>query len=141
MSERPLKEIMDISMNRLRELVDVNAVIGDKITTDDGRVIIPISKVSFGFGSGGTEFPSKSQDKETQLKMAPFGGGGGGGVTITPIGFLVSDKNGVTILELSGGLTGIDKVINTIPSAVNKISDIFSKKNKQSKSKSGEQDN
>ena len=130
MENHPLKDIMDLSMNRLKELIDVNTIIGDKITTEDGKVIIPISKVSFGFGSGGTEFPSKSQNKETQLQMAPFGGGGGGGVTITPIGFLVSDKDGVSLLELSNGLMNIDKVINTIPNAVNKISDIFSKKNK-----------
>lgn len=132
MSERPLKEIMDISMNRLKELVDVNTIIGEKIILGDGKVVVPISKVSFGFGSGGTEFSPKSQNKELQLKMSPFGGGGGGGVTITPVCFLVSDQNGISILELSGGSNNIDKVINSIPNAVNKISDIFSKKNKQS---------
>ncbi|MBP0979389.1 MAG: GerW family sporulation protein [Oscillospiraceae bacterium] len=128
MNERPLKEIMDTSMNRLRDLVDVNTVVGEKIIIDDEKVVIPISKVSFGFGSGGTEFLPKSQNKETQLQNTPFGGGGGGGVTITPVGFLVSDKNGVTLLELSGESTGFEKVINSIPGAVNKISDIFSKK-------------
>lgn len=131
-NNHPLKDIMDISMARLKDLVDVNTIIGDRIITEDGRVIIPISKVSFGFGSGGTEFPSKSQNQDNTLKILPFGGGGGGGVTITPIGFLISDKNGVSLLEISNGqANNIDKIINSIPNAVNKLSDVFSKKNKK----------
>ena len=125
----PLKDIMDTSMSRLKELVDVNTIIGEKIIVGDGRIIIPISKVSFGFGSGGTEFPAKSKSQESKVDIMPFGGGGGGGVTITPIGFLVSDKDGVSLLEISNG-GNIDKVINSIPGAVNKLTNLFSKKKK-----------
>lgn len=131
MQNHPLKDMMDTSMSRLKDLVDVNTIIGDKIVTEDGKVIIPISKVSFGFGSGGTEISvnAKSETKD-EIKPMPFGGGGGGGVTITPIGFLVSDKNGVSLLELSGEGTNIDKIIDAVPNAVSKITDIFSKKDK-----------
>ena len=125
----PLKDIMDTSMSRLKELVDVNTIIGEKIIVGDGRIIIPISKVSFGFGSGGTEFPTKSKSQESKVDIMPLGGGGGGGVTITPIGFLVSDKDGVSLLEISNG-GNIDKVINSIPGAVNKLTNLFSKKKK-----------
>ena len=134
MNNHPLKDIMDTSMERLKDLVDVNTIIGDRIITNDGKVIIPVSKVSFGFGSGGTEFPSKSQNKDSKLEMLPFGGGGGGGVTITPVGFLVSDKEGVSFLEVSNGqFNNIDKIVSAIPNTVNKLSDIFSKKNKKDK--------
>ncbi len=131
MQNHPLKDMMDTSMSKLKDLVDVNTIIGDKIVTEDGKVIIPISKVSFGFGSGGTEFSvnSKSETKN-EIKPMPFGGGGGGGVTITPIGFLVSDKNGVSLLELSGEGMNLEKVIDAVPGVVNKITDIFSKKEK-----------
>ena len=125
----PLKDIMDTSMSRLKELVDVNTIIGEKIIVGDGRIIIPISKVSFGFGSGGTEFPTKSKSQESKVDIMPLGGGGGGGVTITPLGFLVSDKDGVSLLEISNG-GNIDKVINSIPGAVNKLTNLFSKKKK-----------
>ncbi len=135
MENRPLKEIMETSMNRLKDLVDVNTIIGEKIETADGKTIIPISKVSFGFGSGGTEFVSKSKSQESKLEMQPFGGGGGGGVTITPIGFLVCDKDGVSLLELSGGAVSVDKLITSMPNAISKISDLFSKKNKKSEKK------
>ncbi len=133
MNNNPLKDMMDVSMTKLRDLVDVNTVIGEKITTEDGKIIIPISKVSFGFGSGGTEFPSKSKNEKAIIEMMPFGGGGGGGVTITPVGFLVSDQNGISLLELSNGSLNIDKVFSSIPNIVNKISDAFSKKEKTTK--------
>lgn len=128
MDNRPLKEIMEVSMNRLKDLVDVNTIIGEKIETADGKTIIPFSKVSFGFGSGGTEFSSKSKNQESKLEMQPFGGGGGGGVTITPIGFLVCEKDGVSLLELSGGSMNVDRLITAVPNAVSKITDLFSKK-------------
>lgn len=134
MENHPLKDVMDIAMSKLKDLVDVNTIIGEKIITDDGKMIIPISKVSFGFGSGGSDLPQESKNKEAKSESSLFGGGGGGGVTITPIGFLVSDKDGVLLLELSGGSAGIDRIIQAVPSAVSKITDIFSNKDKKTKS-------
>lgn len=78
----PIKDLMDSSIQNLHQLVDVNTIIGDPVTTPDGTTIIPVSKVTFGYASGGSEFPSsKTPD--------PFGGGAGAGVTIQPIAFLV----------------------------------------------------
>ena len=82
MNEHPINEMMSSVMKNIREMVDVDTIVGNPITTPDGTTIIPVSKVSFGFGSGGSDLPGKDPEKK-------FGGGGGAGVTIQPIAFLV----------------------------------------------------
>ena len=96
MSEHPIEGLMNTAMNNLRDMIDVNTIIGDSIETANGTVIIPISKVSFGFAAGGSEFnmstleETKRSGSEEETKHAlPFGGGSGAGVHIEPIGFLV----------------------------------------------------
>ena len=115
---------MNSAMQKLRELVDVNTIIGDPITTPDGILIIPISRVAFGFGSGGSDWPTQNP-KET------FGGGSGGGVSITPIGFLIVSGGEVKLLQLAAqGNTG-DRLINMVPDLVDKVASLFSKEEKK----------
>ena len=124
MAEHPIEGLMNSAMQKLRELVDVNTIIGDPITTPDGILIIPISRVAFGFGSGGSDWPTQNP-KET------FGGGSGGGVSITPIGFLIVSGGEVKLLQLAAqGNTG-DRLINMVPDIVDKVASLFSKEEKK----------
>ena len=121
MNQHPINGLMDSSMQNLRQLVDVNTVIGDPIQTPDGTTIIPVSKVTFGFASGGTDFPSSKQPSEL------FGGGSGGGVTIQPLAFLVVRAGSVQLLQLASNNNTADRVVNLVPEMVDKISGLFSK--------------
>ena len=135
MNNHQLRELMNTSMERLKELVDVNTIIGEQIITQDGTTIIPISKVSFGFGSGGTEFSNKNKPDKTDDSNLPFGGGVGGGVNITPIAFITSNSQGVALLELNGESGSLEKVITSLPDVVSKLTDIFSSKKKDKQHK------
>ena len=125
MSEHPIQGMMSTTMQRIREMVDVNAIVGDPITTPDGTTIIPVSKVSFGFASGGSDLPTK-------VTKDMFGGGAGAGVSINPIAFLVVSNGNVKLLQLSdepGGAIG--KAVGMVPDVIDKVSDLFSKKGKE----------
>lgn len=117
----PIKDLMDSSIQNLHQLVDVNTIIGDPVTTPDGTTIIPVSKVTFGYASGGSEFPSsKTPD--------PFGGGAGAGVTIQPIALLVIKAGGgVQLLQLATSSNTADKVVNLVPEVIDKITGIVQK--------------
>lgn len=117
-------------MQKIKEMVDVNTIIGDPVSTADGTVIIPVSKVSFGFAAGGSDFPSKQQ-KEL------FGGGSGAGVTINPLAFLVVKDGNVKLLQMSTTSNPAEKAIGMVPDFIDKISELFSK-NKKSNEASGE---
>ena len=117
-----LEGLMQTSMEKIRELVDVNTIIGDPVTSPDGTVIIPISKVSFGFVSGGSDIPS-SVPKEV------FAGGSGAGVTIKPQAFIVVKRDGgVELLELGAKSSPVDGLIEGIPGLVSKVKELFGKK-------------
>ena len=85
----PINSLMDTTLKKIKEMVDVNTIIGDPITTPDGTTIIPVSKVSYGFASGGSDLPTKRDSKDC------FGGGSGAGVTIKPVGFLTIYKGDI----------------------------------------------
>lgn len=121
MSEHPIEGLLGVSMEKIRDMVDVNAIIGDPITTPDGTVIIPVSKVSFGFGSGGSDFPNKG-NKEL------FGGGSGAGVSIQPLAFLVVSAKNVQLVELSDGGSSSEKIFEAAPDVVGRFIDLFRKK-------------
>ena len=94
MSDHPIDGLMASAMSNIKEMVDVNTIVGNPVTIPDGTTIIPISKVSFGFAAGGSEF---SNGQEKQL---PFGGGSGAGVTINPVGFLVASSSQVEFISV-----------------------------------------
>jgi sporulation protein YtfJ len=142
MSEHPIQGLMTTAMESLKEMIDVNTIIGDPVETPDGSVILTVSKVGFGFAAGGSEFKldssgSKSQDQgqgqgqgQGQPKL-PFGGGSGGGVSITPIAFLIVNSQGVKMLHLDESTHLYEKILEMAPQAVDKIQQMFSKKNEQ----------
>ncbi len=113
---------MNTSMEKIRDLVDVNTIIGEPISSPDGTTIIPISKVSFGFVSGGSDLP-------TSVPKDVFAGGAGAGISIKPQAFIVISKDGdAKILELGGKSSPIDGIIDSAPALLNKIKDLFGKK-------------
>lgn len=121
----PVSEILGISMEKVKEMADVNSVIGEPIKLDDGTTVIPISKVSYGFASGGSDLPSRY---EKNL----FGGGAGAGISIKPEGFLVISPDGTAkMVSVDSGDDPISTAINAVPNVVNKISDIMNKKKKK----------
>ncbi len=132
MNEHPIDGLMSSAMSNIKEMVDVNTIVGNPVTIPDGTTIIPISKVSFGFAAGGSEFSMGQQEKQL-----PFGGGSGAGVTINPVGFLVASSNQVKFISV-GQPTATDKLVDYMPEAIDKLQGIFGKSEKKEKKYSGE---
>jgi len=128
MSERPIEGLMDTTLEKLKQMVDVNTVIGTPITTPDGATIIPVSKVIYGFASGGSEFNSKKADSQNL-----FGGGAGAGVTITPLGFISIYNGEVKLLNISTYQDSQDRAVGMIPDIVDKVAGIFKRDKKDDK--------
>ncbi len=121
--EHPIGNLMSITMEKIKEMVDVNTIVGTPITAADGTLIIPVSKVSYGFASGGSDLPTKNEKKDL------FGGGSGAGVTIQPIAFLTVYQGNVKLVSIGGG-DGIDKLMNMVPDVVDKVKGFFKKDKK-----------
>ncbi len=114
-----LPNMLESTILKIREMVDVNSVIGDPITTPDGVTIIPVSKVSVGFGGGGSDFVSKNVNKQEN----PFGGGAGGGVKVTPVAFLIVKDGTVRMMPVATPAnTTADRVVEMVPDVLDKIS-------------------
>ena len=128
MGDHPIEGMMNTTLEKIKQMVDVNTVVGDPITSPDGTIIIPVSKVAYGFASGGSDFPSKAQPAKEF-----FGGGAGAGISITPIGFLVISEGNVKMVSIEPCNTSADRVINMIPDVVDKVSGLLSKKNADKK--------
>lgn len=119
-------------MEKIRELVDVNTIIGEPVTSPDGTIIIPISKVSFGFVSGGSDIPS-------QVTKEVFAGGSGAGISIKPEAFIIIKRDGdVKMLELGSKDSPVDSIIEGVPGIISKVKDIFSKNDEDSSEDDGE---
>ena len=111
--------MLESTIAKIREMVDVNSVIGDPITTPDGTTIIPVSKVSIGFGGGGSDYVSRNVNK---LDNHPFGGGAGGGIKVTPIAFLIVKEGSVRMLPVAAPAnTTTDRLVEQIPDTLDKI--------------------
>ena len=123
MNEHPIEGLMDVTLEKIKSMVDSNTIIGNPINMPDGTLILPVSKVSFGFATGGSDFPSKTSK---QL----FGGGGGAGVSISPIAFLVVRGNSVRMLQLADTSNSEDRAIGMMPEMVDKVADLFGKNKK-----------
>ena len=121
MSEHPIQNLKAETMEKIKSMVDVNTIIGSPIHTPDGTTIIPVSKVTFGFGAGGSDFQSRNAKDSAPLC---FGGGGGAGVTVSPVCFLVVGSDGdARILPLNAQAeTTADRLVEMIPGAVSKVS-------------------
>ena len=114
-----LPNMLENTIAKIRDMVDVNSVVGEPITTPDGVTIIPVSKVSVGFGGGGSDFVSKNANKQEN----PFGGGAGGGVKITPIAFLIIKDGSVRMLPVAAPAnTTADRLVEMVPDVLDKVS-------------------
>lgn len=122
--EGKVQHLLGISMDKVKEMIDVNTVVGDPITLPDGITLIPVSKVSCGFAGGGSDLPSKTPSKEM------FGGGSGTGINITPVAFLVVSNGNVHLLPVAAKPDATDRLVNMIPEMVDKVTDIFKKDKK-----------
>lgn len=128
MKETPVNKIMESTLDKMREMVDVSTIIGEPMVTGDAT-LIPVSKVSYGFTSGGTDLPSK-QNNEL------FGGAGGGGISITPVAFIVIQNGTVRLMQINNYTSSADRAIAMIPELIDKVSELVNvKKDEQSENK------
>ncbi len=128
----PVEGVMGVSMEKIREMVDVETIIGDPITAE-GVTIIPVSKVSFGFASGGSDLPTQAAEK--------FAGGSGAGVTVKPVAFIVIKADGnVSLMELGAKGSPFDGVMEALPGVVEKIKGFMAEKKAQKAEKKAQKD-
>lgn len=124
MSEQTkVKELVSAAMDKVHEMADANTILGDPVKLDKGVTIIPISKVAYGFASGGSDLPTKT-DK------AFFGGGSGAGITFTPLGFLVISNGNVELLQMKMDYGKNSTVVDMVPEVFNKVAGLFKKDDK-----------
>ena len=122
MEEHPINQLLDISLDKVIHMIDTQKIIGHPINLGNNRVLIPISKVTFGFGAGGSEFDSNKQAKkslfsnEASEDLFPFGGGSAGGVSISPLAFIVVDENNVSLMHTEKNESIYEKVFEYIKS-------------------------
>ena len=121
-TEHPINDLMGVTMEKIREMVYVNTIVGTPITCADGATIIPISKVSYGFASGGSDLPAK-------VEKDLFGGGSGAGISIQPVAFLVILNGEVKLMQLSIDASTPNALINLVPDVMEKISGFMSSRN------------
>lgn len=122
MNEHPIQGLMKTTMDNIKEMIDVNTIVGDAVETPDGSVIIPISRVSFGFASGGAEYElgSKSSKDEGDTAKFPFGGGSGAGVSVQPVAFLVVGSNQIKLLPVNYSNV-VDRIVDLVPNVIDNI--------------------
>ena len=124
--EHPIGSLMDTTMEKIKEMIDVNTLIGEPITSPDGTLIIPVSKVSYGFAAGGSDLPTKKENKDC------FGGGSGAGVTIQPVAFLTVYQGDVRLVSVDREEGTADKLVNMIPDVLKKVKGVFKKDKSES---------
>lgn len=131
MSEHPIENLMNTAMNSIKDMIDVDKIIGEPIQASNNTVIIPISKVGFGFAAGGSEFRGETideytkRDKEEQVNYRlPFGGGAGAGVSISPIAFLVVTASSVKLLPVDHN-SCLDRLIDYVPELMDKVNTVL----------------
>jgi sporulation protein YtfJ len=147
LADHPIENIMKTTMENLKEMIDVNTIVGDAVETESGTVIIPISKVSFGFVAGGGEYNEDSQkvnsngNENNKLSLnenineMPFAGGSGAGVSVNPIAFLVVSEDKIKLLPVQYNST-VDRIVELIPTMVEEVQAIIGKgANKQNNKK------
>lgn len=151
MSEHPINSLMETAMQSIKEMVDVNTIIGDPVQTPDGFVILPISKVSFGLAAGGGEYygdidfaesskgSSPLDDKFITPVKYPFAGGSGAGVCISPVAFMVVGGGKVQLMPVTNN-TLPEQLVKLVPDIVTKINDIIEQNRKKKEDEDEEED-
>ncbi len=124
-----LEGLMGVTMDKIREMVDVQTIIGEPMKITDDITVIPVSKVSYGFASGGSDLPAKENPKEL------FGGGAGAGVTVSPVAFLVVQDGEVRMMRMDGGGDKLGDALRSLPEMIEKIGDMVRGRQKKGESK------
>lgn len=132
MNEKPLDSLIEKTMLKIKEMVDVNTIVGSPIKINENVTVMPVSKLTYGFATGGSEFPLKKENKTDENAL--FAGGSGAGVTVSPVAFLVFDgiNNETKLLKVEPCNTSLDKALDALPGILDKIKSVF-KKDKESK--------
>ena len=120
MKEQSAAGILSTTIEKVRQLVDVSTIVGEPIHLSEEITVIPVSKVTYGFASGGSDFPSKSN---AQL----FGGGGGAGITINPVAFLVLKNGEVTLKHITANDNAAERIVNMVPDVIDKVTEVVGK--------------
>ncbi|MCI5537145.1 MAG: spore germination protein GerW family protein [Oscillospiraceae bacterium] len=123
MKDQSAEKILASTIEKVRDLVDVSTIIGEPIKVDDDVTIIPVSKVTYGFASGGSDFPSKNN-------VELFGGAGGAGVTINPVAFLVINKGEVSLKHITAADNAAERAVNLVPEMFDKVTNLMNKNKK-----------
>lgn len=121
MKEKSANGILSTTIEKVRDLVDVSTIIGEPINLPDGLTIIPVSKVTYGFASGGSDFPSKNN-------VELFGGAGGAGITINPVAFIVVKDGEVTIKHIISNENAVERAVTMVPEMFDKVANFVNKK-------------
>jgi sporulation protein YtfJ len=129
----PIEGLMKTTMDSLKEMIDVNTIVGDAVETKDGNIIIPISKVTIGFASGGAEYCKDSKSVENKDNF-PFGGGSGAGMCVQPVAFLIVKDNTVKLLPVKHA-NSIERIVDSVPELLDELMDML-RKDKGNKNKS-----
>ena len=122
-NQHPINSIMQTALENIKDMIDVNTVIGDPVVTGSGSTVIPVSKVSFGFVAGGGDYAQQSAEK-------PFAGGSGAGVSLQPVGFLILQENGVHMLPAQNKLP-FEHAIAMMPKLISDVKSLFAPNDKQ----------
>jgi sporulation protein YtfJ len=127
-SDHPIEGLMTTAMQSIKEMVDVNTIVGDAVQAPDGTVIIPISKVSFGFAAGGGDYSTDSGSSgEEGGKKLPFAGGSGAGVSINPVAFMVCGQNHIKLLPVNVN-SSVEKILDMVPDLVERANELLKEK-------------
>lgn len=123
MDRHPIGDLTEVTLAKIKEMVDVNTIVGTPIITPDGTTLIPVSKVTFGFGSGGSDMPYKDR--------GGFGGANGAGIKIDPIGFLTISDGVVKMLNITAPASStVDRLVELIPEIIDKVEQLVEKHKK-----------
>ena len=118
--QHPIQGLMYTAMQSIRDMIDVNTIVGNPVETPDGTIIIPISKVGLGFGVGGSDYASKNS-KQGEQAANLFGGGAGGGVSISPVAFMVVGKGQIRLMPVNPDTNIYDRILDMVPVAIDKL--------------------
>lgn len=141
MANHPIEGLMRTAMESIKQMVDVNTIVGEAVETPDGSVVIPITKVLCGFAAGGGDFTTDEEQKNDKAnsnsknngkEVHPFGGGSGAGVSVQPVGFLVVGNGDVRLMSVDGG-TAVEKLIDLTPRVLSQIQETWLKQNKKAR--------
>ena len=136
--DNKIQQLMESAMGNIKAMVDVDTVVGDSVTCEDGTVVIPISSVSFGFGAGGSDFSPKAGSAVSE-KM--FGGGCGGGANVKPAGFLVVAGGNVRYIPTNGDSGAVNKIVDLVPGMIDKVNKAIEGRRERKQAKKKENEN